>query len=221
MTTRQVHKRKLYLNVYDLQENSIGDKLGIGGAYHSGLQVDSTEYTFSQSGVFTHKPKAAGSLQGDTPGSMCKFKQSIYLGETTFSQHQIESTVSKLKAAGFQGSEYQVLSRNCNHFADAMAKHLLNSEKSVIPGWVNRSANFANKVGSLFGNSQLKKKVEVKQEWSTFKGKGRSMTNEPVEEPKKGWFSSWFGGSKKKATPPPPKEMTAEEIRRQRLERFG
>jgi hypothetical protein len=47
---------KIFVNVYDLSNNDILYPMGLG-FYHSGLQIDETEYSFSQQGVFGSEPK--------------------------------------------------------------------------------------------------------------------------------------------------------------------
>jgi len=82
------HKAKVYLHVYDLdaQTNSVAHSWGMGfyhsgtflqekllimvlsGSYNiiiTGIEFYGTEFTFGQSGTFTHAPKMAGSMASE------------------------------------------------------------------------------------------------------------------------------------------------------------
>lgn len=52
----------------------------------------------------------------------------------------IETIISQLRPQ-FQGSDYHVLNKNCNAFANAFVQRLVGKE---IPGYVNRMANFGS-----------------------------------------------------------------------------
>lgn len=43
---------KVFLNVYDLADNSMTDFLGLG-AYHSGVEIKGLEYTYGPSGILS------------------------------------------------------------------------------------------------------------------------------------------------------------------------
>lgn len=119
---------QVYLNVYDLSpanEYMVGLGLGV---FHSGLEVYGTEYTFgSGGGVFSHPPKQAGGHQ---------FRERVYLGDVMMGHREVETVVAGLRSS-FPGEKYNVLSNNCNHFADALARELLGRG---LPGWINRLA---------------------------------------------------------------------------------
>ncbi len=103
------------------------------GTYHSGVQVGSTEYTFAGgSGIFTHEPK----------GANAKFRESIVLGEFNGTSRDIDRVIDELKSS-FPGSAYNLLNKNCNHFANAFTTRLINKP---IPDFVNRLAG----IGSYF-----------------------------------------------------------------------
>lgn len=115
------------LNVYDLIDNEYLYPWGLG-AYHSGVQVGNREYTYAGgSGVFAMEPKTA-------PGA--RFRESIELGHFTGSYTQLERALDDLKRE-FRPSDYDLLNRNCNTFADALVQKLLGRK---IPGFVNRLA---------------------------------------------------------------------------------
>jgi hypothetical protein len=118
------------LNVYDLSPaNEHTRWLGFG-AYHSGVEVFGTEYTFGQGGVFSTTPK-------DAPGA--RLCETIILGEVYTSHRDVERVVDELRAS-FPPGSYHLLKKNCNSFSNALSARLLSR---AIPGWVNRSATLA------------------------------------------------------------------------------
>jgi deubiquitinase DESI2 len=130
----QHHKAKVIANVYDLNEsNDMLLNFGLG-LFHSGVQIGGTEYTFaSGSGIFTHSPKEAG-------GAV--FRESVVIGEYSGSNAEIEDIISTLRPA-FKGDSYNVLSRNCNHFADEFLNRVVGTG---LPPHINRLAE----IGSYF-----------------------------------------------------------------------
>jgi len=131
-------KTKVHLNVYDLhQANKYGYFFGLG-AYHSGVEVNGKEYCFggheySCTGVYENTPKTANGA---------RFRESVFLGETTCSQNQIDQFIIELSAE-FIGNTYHPFTKNCNSFSNALCLKLLNAP---IPSYVNRLAY----VGSVF-----------------------------------------------------------------------
>ena len=118
------------VNVYDLQENNdTWYQWGLG-FYHSGVQVDDQEYTFSSGGVFSHAPK-------NVPDA--RFRETIKIGVFRGNSSDFDRILAQLRTE-FPGTEYNVLSKNCNCFADTLVKRLLNQE---IPPYINRMANIA------------------------------------------------------------------------------
>jgi len=126
------HHEEVVLNVYDLSPgwNPWLDPVGLG-IYHSGIQVFGTEYTFGNDGVVNHTPKNVGD-------SGCPFKIGIVLGTVNVTRRNVEEIVYGLKNDHFVPGSYSLMQRNCNHFAEALAKALLGQS---IPGWVNRIAS--------------------------------------------------------------------------------
>jgi hypothetical protein len=89
------------------------------------------EYTFGQgsaggTGVFSHEPKGAAAV----------FREQILLGYTERSAADVRRVIDDLKPR-FLARDYSLLYRNCNTFADSLAKALLGTG---IPGWVRARA---------------------------------------------------------------------------------
>lgn len=131
-------KRDVSLNVYDLHEqNDSLYQYGLG-FYHSGLVVDGTEYTFaSEVGVYNHNPKAVP--------SNVRFRENVVLGSYEGTASEFEEILQDLRSS-FKGTDYNVLLKNCNSFADAFARKLVGKE---IPGYVNRMAFYGSFVSCL------------------------------------------------------------------------
>lgn len=125
------------LNVYDLNpSNEYLYPWGLG-TYHSGVQIGSDEYSFaSGAGVYSSSPKqAAGAV----------FRESIVIGMFNGDFRDVESVVSSLRPE-FPGDAYNIISKNCNCFSQALVKRLLNKD---IPGYVNRLADIGNMFSCL------------------------------------------------------------------------
>lgn len=78
--------------------------------------------------MFDSTPKEA-------PGA--KFRESIELGSFEGGSAEVSSAISDLREE-FGPDRYNLIRRNCNHFANALVWRLL---KRTIPGHVNRLAN--------------------------------------------------------------------------------
>ena len=116
----EVHPRStaanaVLLNVYSLTG-------GQHVAYHSGVEVLGAEYVLggsdtSYSGVYAQIPRVPPARSG----WVCY--QSVEVG--TFERPRDEElcAINELKAA-WPGSAYGLVSKNCNHFSDAMCQRL-------------------------------------------------------------------------------------------------
>eukprot|EP00584_Thalassiosira_punctigera_P010055 CAMPEP_0172543962 /NCGR_PEP_ID=MMETSP1067-20121228/14228_1 /TAXON_ID=265564 ORGANISM="Thalassiosira punctigera, Strain Tpunct2005C2" /NCGR_SAMPLE_ID=MMETSP1067 /ASSEMBLY_ACC=CAM_ASM_000444 /LENGTH=250 /DNA_ID=CAMNT_0013330455 /DNA_START=13 /DNA_END=765 /DNA_ORIENTATION=- len=121
---------KVILNVYDLSPaNDYLYSVGMG-LHHSGVEILGKEYSFaSGGGIFDSSPKEA-------PGA--KFREAIELGAFDGGSSELQSAISELRDE-FGPDRYNLIRRNCNHFANALVWRLLGR---TIPGHVNRLADF-------------------------------------------------------------------------------
>lgn len=122
----------VYLNVYDLTPiNGYFYWAGFG-VFHTGVEVHGVEYAFgahdySTSGVFEIEPR-------QTPGF--KFRKSIFMGTTSLDPTQLKEFM-ELLSANYHGDTYNLVVKNCNHFAEDIC-YMLTGKR--IPKWVNRLA---------------------------------------------------------------------------------
>ncbi|KAH9556958.1 hypothetical protein CY35_07G060200 [Sphagnum magellanicum] len=152
---------EVVLHVYDVTNSGSGranatirrlnkilrDGMGIGGIFHGAIQVYSEEWSFGYcefgTGVFCCTP---------TMNPMYTHRESIVLGHILLSRRRIGQILSELSRE-WNGSSYDPLSRNCNHFCDALCERL---GVPRLPLWVNRFANAGEAAVEAAGNTMEK-----------------------------------------------------------------
>jgi deubiquitinase DESI2 len=117
---------------------------GIGfGVFHGGLEVLGQEWSFGYcpagTGVYCCRPKS---------NPLYEYRESVDLGSTALRPEEIADLVRKFKAA-WQGSSYELLTRNCCHFVDELAREL---GCQPIPGWLNRFAEASDATVTFFSS---------------------------------------------------------------------
>ncbi|KAF7189807.1 DeSI-like protein sdu1 [Pseudocercospora fuligena] len=138
--TRNVsaQKTEIIINVYDLlppgRLSSLLWTLG-GSLLHSGICISNREYAYgghpkrNVTGVYYTRPKYL------PPGGT--FRCSILQGFTFKTPEEISSTIKSVSEK-FLGTDYNLLTNNCNHFTNALCEAL--TGKSA-PNWLNRAAS--------------------------------------------------------------------------------
>lgn len=130
------------LNVYDLNEdwlranNLFGDVLKIGGAFHAGVEIHGREWSFGQNGITYILPRSH---------EVHVFRQSIVMGVTSWSLHQVASLIERDFTNLWTGPQYDIFRRNCCSFADALCLALTGRG---IPPWVDRFPKIASVASS-------------------------------------------------------------------------
>jgi len=119
---------QIVLNIYDIhQSNSVLYSVG-AGFYHTGVEVNGYEYSFSPSGVLRTRPRLPefGTL-----------REQMTMGTYNEGMSGINAVISTLRNSRFQQGAYDTMHLNCNHFSDAFC---LATVHQSIPSWVNRMA---------------------------------------------------------------------------------
>merc|ERR1712000_428326 len=139
-STLSLQKTEILINVYDLlPAGRLSSVLWTVGAslLHSGVVINGKEYAFGGhdhpgvTGVYWTKPKT------EPPGGI--FKCELLHGFTLASDEEIEAAI-RTASEEFQGTSYNLLTKNCNHFTS----HLVNKLTGTPgPGWLNRAASIA------------------------------------------------------------------------------
>lgn len=115
-----------------------------GGIYHSGVEVDGVEYAFgmhahSSTGVWMQEPTR---LPAGFANGQAVLIRSLGVAHTTIPPRSLRRVVVELMQQ-WPGNAYDVISRNCNHFAGAFIGALLDAKDGMryVPAWVNRAAS--------------------------------------------------------------------------------
>lgn len=120
----------VFLHIYDLGSSGHMSFLNSvlkpfdSGAFHCGVEVYGLEWSFSdicevhgersRTGVFSSWPK-------QSPGH--RYAETVHMGSTSKTEVQVLQTVAEMEADWPIG-EYNILRRNCCHFADAFCREL-------------------------------------------------------------------------------------------------
>jgi hypothetical protein len=123
----------IYLKIYDLhQSNSTLNRVGTG-FYHTGVEVNGYEYSFSAGGVVRTTP---------TLPEFGPLRERMEMGSFTEGMAGINRIISELRnAGGFQPGAYDVIHLNCNHFSEAFCMSTVHAH---IPVWCNRMAQMGS-----------------------------------------------------------------------------
>lgn len=144
---------RVLLHVYDVsQEESIqklnrvlahkDSPLKLGGVFHAGVEVNGLEWSFGFSASETR------------PGVSCvepkthpqhHYRQTVNMLRTPMSAEEIAAVISDL-IEEYPGDDYDLLRRNCCHFADDFCRRI---GVGGIPGWVHRLARLGATVDAM------------------------------------------------------------------------
>jgi len=129
---------RVALHVYDLLDDvplaRAASILGVG-VHHSAVEILGREYAFGfhddplVTGVFDVEPRCAP--------PPARYRMSIDLGVTPLRAEEVEAALEEMRRA-WPGTSYDVLTRNCNAFSEALVVRLGTERR--VPGWVNRLA---------------------------------------------------------------------------------
>lgn len=147
----------VFLHVYDVsQEEGIQkinrvlahkhSPLKFGGVFHAGVEVNGLEWCFGYSGSETHPGVACVEPRGHPQHH---YRQTVAMGYTRLSGEEVADIVTQLLEE-YPGQDYDLLRRNCCHFADDFARRL---GVGGIPGWVMRLAKVGAGVEAMIASA--------------------------------------------------------------------
>lgn len=141
----------VYLNVYDVSHGetihhvnellaSTYSPLKFGGIFHVGVQIFNEEWNYGSSrigsGVTSVVPRS---------DHQHRFKQQVRLPNTMLSVSSIEKVIARLYH-DYCGTDYNVIERNCCHFAEDLCHRL---GVGPIPAWVQRAGNICHSLHKM------------------------------------------------------------------------
>ncbi|CAJ1453913.1 unnamed protein product, partial [Effrenium voratum] len=118
-----------------------------GGVFHAGVEVDGREWSYGctesedDPGVLANKPK----MHPDH-----HYRQTVNMSQTPLSAGEICKLLQELTTE-YPGPEYDLLRRNCCHFADDFCRRL---GVGRIPSWVHRLARIAARIETILQAAQ-------------------------------------------------------------------
>ncbi|CAL3963662.1 hypothetical protein PZA11_001213 [Diplocarpon coronariae] len=137
-STLSLQKTEIKINVYDLlPPGKVASVLwAIGSSLlHSGVVINNREYAYGghdrrgMTGVYYTPPRSI------PPGGT--FRCEILHGFTVSPQSEVEAIIKEASEI-FQGTSYNLLTKNCNHFTAYLCEKLT---RRPGPGWLNRAAS--------------------------------------------------------------------------------
>lgn len=144
LSLSESRKLPISVNVYDLMPPSrLSSFLWLSGMSicHSGVVInEEEEWAFGGhdvegvSGVYVTRPR-------DVPDN-ATFRTTLQIGVTILSDRAIRKEMDRLRAE-YTGPSYDLLSKNCNHFAEDVCMALCGVKP---PAWINRIAGYGAKL---------------------------------------------------------------------------
>lgn len=139
-------RNRVMLNIYDVSRREAVRVMNavlahwlapvkLGGAFHVAVEVFGMEWSYGRT-FRDSRPGVVGLPPRRDPNHT--FRQTVHLGCTPLSMEAVTKLISEL-IEDYPGRSYDVLRRNCCHFADDFCKRL---SVSPIPNWVHRLARF-------------------------------------------------------------------------------
>jgi len=131
----------IYLNIYDIHRaNNVLDIFGLG-AYHTAIQINDLEISFSLSkGIYYVKLE-----------NIQKQKDSVYISSIDMKEIDIYLFIDQFSNE-FNKRSYNYLNNNCNHFTN---KILFSLFKRQNPNYINRLACIGSCLSCLLPHNAL------------------------------------------------------------------
>lgn len=138
--------KAVLLNVYNLnadfvKANDLLSQVSFGGAFHSGVEFLSIEWSYGVYGVCADVPRAS---------AVHVYQCSIFMGKTTMDEKTFAATVHEL-AQVWSGADYDLFGQNCCAFANTLCQKL---GVGSLPTWVDRFPRILN-TGRVYGQEAI------------------------------------------------------------------
>lgn len=157
----------VFVHVYDVSHEALVQRLNavlahrhsplkFGGVFHAGVEVSGSEWSFGR----TESQTATGVTCVDPKEDpQHHFRQTVSLPNTQLSEEEIDDLIDRLKRE-YLGRDYDLLRRNCCHFADDFCQRL---GVGRIPGWVYRLARIGARIDFVLRPTQALRNQEEAQ----------------------------------------------------------
>lgn len=190
----------VWLNIYDVKQtlqlvNDLAKQVG-SGAFHAGVEVFGQEWSFGWkefgSGVYFAAPMG---------NDRHKYRESVAMGATALAKGELSSLMSTLRDQ-WLGNDYDLLTRNCCHFADAMCRelgvgqvpewvmHLASAGVSIVEG-VDQAVSRAQEAAELAVNkaAEFDERYQISRNLDSFLHTEIDIDEAYLEEAARGFFT--------------------------------
>ena len=124
------------------------------GVYHSALQVGKYEFAYggnaavADSGIYINAPRRNSSFIFKCSIPVCyepDVGERVAPPVCELTKFEIFTVLIPRMGQRYRADQYDILTKNCNHFTDDLLK-TLTAGRFSMPSWINRLAN----IGSIF-----------------------------------------------------------------------
>mmetsp|Transcript_54648 Transcript_54648/g.137977 ORF Transcript_54648/g.137977 Transcript_54648/m.137977 type:complete len:464 (-) Transcript_54648:109-1500(-) len=156
-TSREDRGLLVRLHIYDVSQEEGIQKLNrilahknaplkFGGVFHAGVEVNGLEWSY---GYSPSESRPGVSCVEPQSHPQHHYRQTVELKRTNLPAESIADVISQL-IEEYPGTDYNLLRRNCCHFADEFCKRL---GVGGIPGWVHRLARLGAGLETMINNA--------------------------------------------------------------------
>jgi len=148
----------VYLHIYDVSRNENIQQLNrflaheysplkLGGVFHAGVEVHGLEWSFNYS---PSKTRPGISCMAPRKHPHHHYRETVDCGCMSIPFVEINRIISQM-LEDYPGRDYDILRRNCCHFADDCLQRL---GLGGVPGWVHRLARVGANVENMLRAAQ-------------------------------------------------------------------
>ncbi|CAK9092540.1 DeSI-like protein At4g17486 [Durusdinium trenchii] len=130
---RRRRGHRVRLHIYDVSHEPVVQHLNqflaykdapvkLGGIFHAGIEINKMEWSFG-SGMESEISQTGVKSSVPTQNPQHNFRQTVYLGRTTLTREEISMTLANM-AEEYSAEGYDLLRRNCCHFADDLCRRI-------------------------------------------------------------------------------------------------